>query len=298
MTRHAPLFNYRLNMEEKLRKKVDRAIKLIRSAGKAAKDHGQRLEVAYSGGKDSDVILELTKMSGVEYEAIYKNTTIDPKGTIKHAKDVGATIIRPEYTFFEIIERHGLPNIFKRFCCGYLKEYKVRDYAVLGIRREESSKRTAMYKEPEACRVYKKNEVCHQYFPILDWTLEDVRAFIEEREIRCAPVYYDDKDIFHVERRLGCLCCPLIGKKRVEQFKQHPNMVKAYCRHLKKFRDTHKTAKTVAFYNDEYEHFVRSLFYWRLSNEEWHKMQESSFLPPPNYKEFLENYFNIKFNDK
>ena len=46
-------------MTEELQKKVNRAVKLIQSAGA----DGQTVEVAYSGGKDSDVILELTKMS-------------------------------------------------------------------------------------------------------------------------------------------------------------------------------------------------------------------------------------------
>lgn len=45
------------------------------------------IEVSYSGGKDSDVILTLTKMAGIPYRAIYKNTTIDPLGTVQHCKD-------------------------------------------------------------------------------------------------------------------------------------------------------------------------------------------------------------------
>lgn len=75
-------------------------MKLIRSVV------GDKLvEVCYSGGKDSDVILELTKMAGVNYEAIYKNTTIDPKGTLKHCKDNGCTIVQPKQSFFQIVER-------------------------------------------------------------------------------------------------------------------------------------------------------------------------------------------------
>ena len=65
-------------MTDELQKKVDRAVKLIRQAGR----DGMTVEVAYSGGKDSDVILELTRMAGIKYRAIYKNTTIDPPGTI------------------------------------------------------------------------------------------------------------------------------------------------------------------------------------------------------------------------
>lgn len=64
-------------MTSDLQKKVDRAIKLLKAAGAKAQSVGQPLEVAYSGGKDSDAILELTRMAGVEYVAIYKNTTID-----------------------------------------------------------------------------------------------------------------------------------------------------------------------------------------------------------------------------
>lgn len=62
-------------MRAELEKKVNRAIRLIISAVGE-----EQVEVSYSGGKDSDVILELAKMSGVKYRAIYKNTTIDPPG--------------------------------------------------------------------------------------------------------------------------------------------------------------------------------------------------------------------------
>lgn len=56
----------------KLDKKVDQAIRLLRAI---PTDSGP-IEVSYSGGKDSDVILELVRMAGIPYEAIYKNTTI------------------------------------------------------------------------------------------------------------------------------------------------------------------------------------------------------------------------------
>lgn len=72
-------------MTPDLQQKVDRAVKLIQSAGA----DGSVVEVSYSGGKDSDVILELTRMAGIRYRAIYKNTTIDPPGTIKHVREGG-----------------------------------------------------------------------------------------------------------------------------------------------------------------------------------------------------------------
>lgn len=282
-------------MTQELEKKVQRAIKLIQSASKIAIQNGcPEIEVAYSGGKDSDVILELTKMANVPYRAIYKNTTIDPSGTIKHAKEMGAEIIQPQKTFFELVAESGFPNMFRRFCCRYLKEYKVLDYVIIGIRREESNKRKKRYKEPEVCRVYSKKEKARLYLPILDWTSKDVEEFIKERNITCAPVYYDEQGNFHVERRLGCLCCPLQGHRvRINSFLEHPNMVKAYIRAGKKYMNSHIEGIYNQYKGDVYAWFVHNLFYSH-DTQGW-KDLNSGFLPPPNFKEFLEKYFKIKF---
>lgn len=68
-----------------MNRKIEFAINLIRKAAEIAEANGSELEVCYSGGKDSDVILHLAQRAGVKFDAIYKNTTIDPPGTIAHA---------------------------------------------------------------------------------------------------------------------------------------------------------------------------------------------------------------------
>lgn len=173
-------------MKEELQKKVDRAIRLLRQI---PTDKGP-IELSYSGGKDSDVILELAKMAGIPFEAIYKNTTIDPPGTIKHCKENGVTILPPKKTFFQLISEKGFPTRRARFCCTELKEYKVYSHAIQGIRRCESTARAKRYKEPQICRVYSKTERVSVYLPILEWTDEDVAEFIAERGIKCHPLYY------------------------------------------------------------------------------------------------------------
>lgn len=82
-----------------LQKKIDFAIKLLQNI---PTDEGP-VEISYSAGKDSDVILELAKMAGIPYKAIYKNTSIDPPGTIKHCKENDVEIVAPKKTFFELI---------------------------------------------------------------------------------------------------------------------------------------------------------------------------------------------------
>lgn len=213
-------------ISEELQKKIDRAIRLLKSI---PLKEGEKVEVAYSGGKDSDVILQLTKESGIPYRAIYKNTTIDPPGTIAHAKEMGVEMLMPKKSFKQLVTAYGYPSRFARFCCRYLKEYKVLDRCVVGVRRSESKARASRYTEPEVCRTYQDKSKARQYLPILEWTDQDVADFIADRNIKCAPVYYDEQGQFHVERRLGCMGCPLKSrKKRLEEFKQHPNLVKAW----------------------------------------------------------------------
>ena len=64
---------------ENLQKKIDRAIRLLQGVQNG---YDGEIEVAYSGGKDSDVILQLAKEAGIRYRAIYRNTTIDPPGRL------------------------------------------------------------------------------------------------------------------------------------------------------------------------------------------------------------------------
>lgn len=241
---------------EDLNKKIERSIKFLQIACK-----GKDVELAYSGGKDSDVILELAKMAGIDYRAIYKNTTIDPPHTIAHCKSKGVEIIPPKKTFAKIIQQYGLPTRWSRICCRYLKEYKIGDYVITGVRKSESRKRAERYKEPTQCRLYPHGEKAEMFMPILEWENEDVEQFIKVRAIKCHPLYYDELGAFHVERRLGCLCCPLISdKKRLLEFKKHPRMVEFYARNAKIFLETHPDSKSAKWYKNEWEMLYLHIF--------------------------------------
>lgn len=272
-------------MKTKLLKKINRAIRLLQSI------EGE-VEIAYSGGKDSDVILQLAKESGISFRAVYKNTTIDPPGTIKHVREVGAEILQPKKNFGQLIEDKGLPNRFRRFCCAELKEYKVGNKVVIGIRKAESRKRSERYKEPTECRYYgKKTEANHvvQYYPILDWTDEDIRDFVLDRGIKLHPLYYTEGRDIDVTRRLGCMCCPLASqKKRIAEFKKYPLMLRYYARHANIFYKKKKLD-----YDNVFEWLVRDIFYSRQS--EFNKNKEKNLFDDKiDYKSFLENYFKIK----
>ena len=281
-------------MTDELKKKVERSVKLIQSAGKVAKEHGQPLEICYSGGKDSDVILELAKMSGVDYRAIYKNTTIDPPGTIAHVKANGVEILQPKMTFAQLMAKKGFPSRVARFCCQVLKEYKVLDYAVIGVRRDESRARAERYKEPEQCRVYSAKEKCRQYMPLLDWTERDVADFITERGIKCHHLYYDEDGTFHPERRLGCMGCPIASRrKRVLQLKEYPNMIKMYCRQGEKYRQAHPNSPNIKMFTTVYDWLTFTIYCDSIEDFR-EKFGMNMFGESIDTKAFLEHEFNIK----
>lgn len=178
-------------INEQLQKKIEQSIRLLQSVQKR---YDGEIELAYSGGKDSDVILQLAKEAGIRYRAIYKNTTIDPPGTIAHVKEMGVEILRPKENFFQLIAKKGFPSRFSRFCCEVLKEYKVLDKTVIGVRKAESRARKERYNEPTECRYFgakKEENHVEQIYPILEWTDEDVRDFILDRGLKLAPLYYD-----------------------------------------------------------------------------------------------------------
>ena len=173
-------------MRKELEKKIEQSIKLLRSI---PTDKGQ-ITIAYSGGKDSDVILELAKMAGIPFKAVYHSTTIDPPGTIRHVEENGVEISRPKDPFFKLMQKNGYPSRFARYCCRLLKERYDSDIMIQGIRASESKARADRYKEPEQCRVYDKNHKSRIYMPILQWTDEDVKEFVTERGVKCHPLYY------------------------------------------------------------------------------------------------------------
>lgn len=276
-------------MTPELQKKVEQAVKLLQvTAGDDV------VEVSYSGGKDSDVILELARMSGIKYRAIYKNTTIDPPGTIKHCIENGVEVMKPKMTFLHLVQKKGLPTRRARFCCEVLKEYKVLDKAVQGIRRSESTARSKRYteQEPVICRIYgsKKNHV-DVILPILSWTDKDVAEFVAERGIKCHPLYYDEQGCFHEERRLGCIGCPLKSDAGRADYKAYPKLFKQVVKAVLVWWQSHPQLKSIKEFGTPYGLIAHSLFY--RSYAEW-QADDNNLFGRTDWKDFLEKQFNVK----
>lgn len=169
------------------------------------------------------------------------------------------------------------------------------DDAIIGVRRAESFKRAAKYKEPIVCRNYKKGEHVNQILPILEWTNQDVEEFIADRGIKCHPLYYDEQGNFHVERRLGCIGCPLASKNKIiDSFRQYPKFAKAYIRAADIYLKTHPNAKVCNVCEDAYQFFFLRYFYRDRFKYFKESIGGGIFGEKPDIKKYLENLFKIE----
>lgn len=202
--------------------------------------------LCYSGGKDSDVILTLAKLAGVNFEAVHNLTTVDAPETVRYIKaQPDIRIDTPSKTMWQlIVEKRMPPTRIVRYCCSELKERGGRfRKKITGVRWAESTNRknnqgivTIVGKEKtmrklaeEAGVDYEKNSkggmvlnhdnaetrafVDHCYRttsvmvnPIVDWTDDDVWEFLHHYQVEVNPLYE--------VKTVGCTYRPC-GKSRI-----------------------------------------------------------------------------------
>lgn len=178
--------------------------------------------VAYSGGKDSTVILDLIRRSGVPYDAHYNLTTVDPPELVQFVRQQeDVTIEHPKTSMWPEIIANGMPPTrLARFCCRLLKEHGGYGRTVVtGVRWAESPRR-AKRRMVETCF---QDGTKHYLHPIIDWSHEDVWAYIHDRGLPYCSLY--DEGL----KRLGCILCPMGSKRqRMAQARRWPQYRQAY----------------------------------------------------------------------
>lgn len=111
--------------------------------------------LAYSGGKDSDVIRTLANLADVKHKIMYNVVSVDAPETIKHCKEIGAIFNYPRYADGRVITMRNLipkkrmpPTRVVRYCCAELKETGGKGLLkITGVRKAESRKRNELVSE-------------------------------------------------------------------------------------------------------------------------------------------------------
>lgn len=254
-----------------------KAIERIKTASEMSLHHyGQPLVCTYSGGKDSDVLLELFKRSGVLFEVANSHTTVDAPPTVYHIRKklkkleeqgIKATIHMPEYkgrpcTMWSLIEQKGVPTRLFRFCCGILKENLGKDrFVATGVRWDESRSRenreayiavgknvkSAVMASDEVMLLddnLEKRKIVERcqmkgkmvVNPIIDWKNTDIWEYIRAEHIDYNELYDNGYT------RVGCIGCPMASKGRWKEFSDFPTYQRAYIRAFDKMLESAKKA--------------------------------------------------------
>lgn len=189
--------------------------------------------VAFSGGKDSIVIYDLIKRSGVLADYHYNITGIDPPELFYFIRDNFKDVQRhrPETTIWKLIEKKGFPPTrMIRYCCSELKERGGKDrFVVTGVRWAESSRRSSR-RMIETCF---KDSRKHYVNPIIDWSDEEVWGYIKTNNLPYCSLYDEGFT------RLGCIGCPM-GKNQIKELNRWPKYKTKYINAFQKGLDAHK----------------------------------------------------------
>lgn len=260
-----------------LRNKIQHSVELIRKAEKLALiyDPENGFHNTFSGGKDSQALYYIVKMSGVKFKTHMSLTSVDPADVVRFVKTEYPSVIRhkPQISIYKkAIEIGILPTTTKRWCC---KEYKegggVGKVTLIGIRREESVKRSKRNEVEVSAKKFSGN-----IEEFKEWSKKQIerkkkRTFKNQdeftvkndNEVRCingkdsiliSPIFnWTQKDVWYFlnniikaphcklydegQTRIGCIMCPMASLKQTQkEIEKYPYVKKKWIDTIKEIR--------------------------------------------------------------
>lgn len=222
--------------KELLDRLEDVTVKLIVKEYEKFKDKLDIFHVAFSGGKDSAVLLDLVKKAlpkgsfvvifgdtGMEFPDTYKAVEYTQKQCEEYGTPfyIACSHFKPEESW----KLFGPPARVLRWCCSVHKStpqtLKMREITgknnyigldFVGVRKTESIARSQYDYENYS----KKQKGQYSYNPILDWTSAEVWLYIYVNKIFVNAAYKKGNS------RAGCLFCPM-GSGGTSDFFRHCN---------------------------------------------------------------------------
>lgn len=238
-----------------LQSKIEYSIALLRKCEQMAlnMDPENGFYLAFSGGKDSQVLYHIAKMAGVKFKAHMDLTSVDPPEVIRFVKrnypDV--ELIKPKMSIYDMaLKKHLVPTRTIRWCCAEYKEMSgAGKVTLIGIRHAESQRRSkrneletsdrkfsgsfdqfSEHKEKMVTCVGGKDKILVS--PIISWTDKDVWDFLNGNNIEHCPLYDEGY------KRIGCILCPMANyKQKVKDMKRFPHVRHKWIQTIQKLID-------------------------------------------------------------
>lgn len=242
-----------LTYEKKIEQAKDA---LVLAADISRKYYREPLIITYSGGKDSDVMLDIAVncLKKEDIEVVNSHTTVDAPQTVRHIEKTFKRLqglgIATRYvnrypvekTMWDLIVKKQMPPTrLMRYCCNELKESSTPNrICAIGVREDESSNRKnrnlfsrggkerKQWSLDHAHEVFHEAEENDEVFDCMMVTLAK-----KNEDLVCNPIYkFLEDDVWryikenHIEvnplyemgyRRVGCILCPLGGMRSMEK---------------------------------------------------------------------------------
>lgn len=183
--------------------------------------------IGVSGGKDSTAaVLWFVHESDIfgkyRSEVNFCDIGNDHPWTIEHVAKIGreihpVTTLYPELNFFDLaLKKRRFPSTKARFCTERLKIHPTQDrvvrllyegfdvISVSGVRADESDDRANL---PEWD--YSGTLLCHQWRPLISWSLDEVIAIHKRHQFPLNPLYSMGA------KRVGCWPCIMSQKEEI-----------------------------------------------------------------------------------
>ncbi len=244
--------------------KEQKSIERIKIASEMSMNYyGKPLVCTYSGGKDSDVMLELFKRSGIPFEVHHSHTTADAPQTVYHIRKVFAELeqkgIRCEIdyhyltfggrvTMWNLIPKKSMPPTRRvRYCCSVLKETGCKNRMIAtGVRWDESNKRKNRAEFEFLGKTSREGIRITEKMLLSD--CDESRKLFEHCEMKAKTavnpiIDWGNRDIWDFYwneckihnplysmgyNRVGCIGCPMAGKARYKEFADFPQYRRMY----------------------------------------------------------------------
>jgi len=184
------------------------------------REMGKNCAIAFSGGKDSLVVLFMVIQHCPDIPVVFNNTGVEYPETVRfvhetaQAWNLNLIETRPEMTFWDCVNKWGFPvgkrpkrgQPSSKKCCYHLKDKPMSfilkclgsEGYFTGVTAMEN--RTRMFNARDKGTCYQVNGV-RKVHPILYWTEDEVWSYLAENRIDANPVYYRGAN------RVGCSTC-------------------------------------------------------------------------------------------
>lgn len=272
--------------------KVDKAIERLKlGSNMSLRYYGKPLMITYSGGKDSEVLVDLAIKAKIPLEIVNSHTTADAPPTVYHIRNqfkkwendgIDCKIVYPKYkgistSMWALIPIKKMPPTRRiRYCCAVLKETTGNGRMIAtGVRWAESVARTKNRSQFEVFTTKRQNKILlsdnddkRQLFetctlkakrvvnPIIDWTDNDIWGYAKSEKLRLNLLYDCGFE------RVGCIGCPLASKSRAKEFAVFPKYRDMYISAFARMLEARKAEGKKAGRPDVWESPIDVYHWW------------------------------------